>query len=98
MSDEEKNIIKFLTKYVQEKNEHLQFFEDNLKSLDSKVFSQLKQDKVDTAIKTIDCICDYIRYSYEYDVISWDTALHLTESYKELTDAIEELVKNGIIF
>lgn len=71
-----------------EKESLLNIFFDNIDLFNRKAVSFIKNGDIDKAIEIYKRKIDYIRYSYEFDVISLKRALTMTDDTKRLIDIL----------
>lgn len=63
-------------------------FYDNIDLFNKKAVSFIKNGYIDNAIEIYKRKIDYIRYSYEFDVINLERAMSMTDDTKHLIDIL----------
>ena len=63
-------------------------FYDNIDLFNKKAVSFIKNGDIDKAIEIYKCKIDYIRYSYEFNVINLVRAMTMTEATKNVIDIL----------
>lgn len=63
-------------------------FYDNIDLFNKKAISFIKNGDIDKAIEIYKRKIDYIRYSYEFDVINLVRAMSMTEATKNVIDIL----------